>query len=118
MSKLFIFTTIFVLLALASPVLIAYAQNESEGTSFYNPVTPIGDKPMTVIIGEVLQKALGVIGILAIIIFLIAGFVWMTAQGDAKKIKTAQTIMAWAGVGLLVIFSSYIILKFIFGIIK
>jgi hypothetical protein len=38
----------------------------------------------------------------------------MLARGNAEEAKAAGKIMMWAALGLAVIFSSYVILQFVF----
>ncbi len=116
MKYLFLFISFYFFLfpfISSSPALAA-----DEGIIFSNPVTALSDKTIPGIIGGILQKSLGVVGVVALVIFIAAGFIWMTARGEAQKIKTAQTMMVWAAIGLLVIFGSYAILKFVFGLIQ
>lgn len=65
-----------------------------------------------VIGGKIIQPALGIIGSLALLMFVYGGFVWLTSSGSPDKIKTGRDIFMWAAIGLIVIFSSYILLKF------
>ncbi|MCG2686859.1 pilin [Candidatus Parcubacteria bacterium] len=86
--------------------------------SFDNPISSIGNKPeISTIVGKVIQTALGIIGSIALVLFIASGFIWMTAQGNPQKIKTSQGIMIWCAIGLAVIFSSYILLSFVFKIL-
>ena len=67
-----------------------------------------------VIGGKVIQPALGIVGSLALLMFVYGGFIWLTSSGSPDKIKKGRDIFMWAGIGLVVIFSSYILLKFLF----
>lgn len=101
---------LLILLILLIPIFV-FAQ------SFDNPVSAIGTKSVSEIVGKIIQTALGIIGSIALVLFIASGFVWMTAQGNPQKIKTSQGIMIWTTIGLAVIFSSYILLNFVFKII-
>ncbi|PIP29529.1 hypothetical protein COX27_00910 [Candidatus Kuenenbacteria bacterium CG23_combo_of_CG06-09_8_20_14_all_36_9] len=113
MHKLF-FLLIFFLIA--SPVFAIGEADES--VSFDNPVPSLQGKSISDIVGQVIKTALGVIGSIALVLFIIAGFIWMNAKGEAGKINSATKIMQWTAIGLAVIFFSYAMLKFVFGIIK
>ena len=67
----------------------------------------------------IIRWALGFIGIIVFVIFLFAGFEYATAGGDEAKTKTAQSRMANAVIGLMIIFFTFVasnaILAFIFG---
>jgi hypothetical protein len=56
---------------------------------------------------EAIVDILYTIGIyLAIIMILIAGFYYITAQGDPSKIQTAKQIITYTIIGLLIIISA------------
>ena len=75
---------------------------------------PIGETSISKIIGKIIQVILGLVGTISLVMFIYAGVVWLTARGNSEAIKKGRDTMVWAVVGLLVVFSSYIILKFVF----
>jgi len=54
-----------------------------------------------------------VVGTIALIIFIYAGILWMTAHGNAEREKKAMDTIVWASIGILVILSSYALVNFI-----
>jgi hypothetical protein len=52
-------------------------------------------------------------GIAAVITIIVAGFIFVTAGGDASKVSAARTMITYAVVGLLVIFLARTIVAFI-----
>jgi len=66
-----------------------------------------------VTIGRIINAFLGLLGIVAVLIILYAGFLWMTAGGDAGKIETAKKWIINGVIGLIIILSSYAIASFI-----
>jgi len=66
-------------------------------------------------IGNIINIALGFIGVLLLVYILWAGFVWMTAGGDTKKVEEAQTRIRNAIIGLLVIIVAFALSNFILG---
>lgn len=65
------------------------------------------------IVGTAINVALGLLGIIFIILILIAGFNWMTAAGDEEKIKKAGATIRAAIIGLLIVIGSFGIWLFI-----
>lgn len=61
-------------------------------------------------IGAMYQYILGIVGILATVVLVWAGVVWLTAGGNAEKIKIAKEYIAGALIGLVLAFGSYLIL--------
>jgi hypothetical protein len=63
--------------------------------------------------GTIIQVVLGFLGIIFVILVLYAGFIRMTAQGDAAKVKKSTDIITGAVVGLIIIFTSYIVTTYV-----
>jgi hypothetical protein len=76
---------------------------------------PLGDgkTDINVIIGQVISVILGVVGSIALLMFVYGGVVWMTSSGNQEKITKGKNIIVWAIMGLLMIFASYGIIKFL-----
>lgn len=69
---------------------------------------PLGSiKTPQALIGKVITAVLGVVGSLALLIFVYGGLIWMTSSGSAEKIKQGRDTLLWAAIGLVVIFSAY-----------
>lgn len=65
------------------------------------------------ILGTVISVALSILGVIFIFIVIIAGYKWMTAQGNEEDVKKAKESMTRAIIGLVVVLSSYAIWTFI-----
>lgn len=76
---------------------------------------PLGEgrTDMRVIVGEIIATALGVMGSLALVVFIYGGFMWLTAGGSDEKVKKGSQAMIWAVIGIFIIFSSYAILTLV-----
>mgnify|MGYP001599374490 CR=1 FL=1 len=73
----------------------------------------LGDRALPETIASVINTILGLLGILAVVLILWAGFLWMTAAGIDDKIKQAKGIMTAGVIGLAIIFSAYAIAQFV-----
>lgn len=80
-----------------------------------NPLTgaPTSIPPQE-FIGRIIKAILGIVGSLALVMFVYGGFNWMTAAGNAEKVEKGKQILVWATIGLIVIFTSYALVKFVF----
>lgn len=58
------------------------------------------------------------LGAFALALYVWAGTLWMTSAGNADRAGKAKSIIVWASLGVLIIFSSYILVQFIFGALK
>lgn len=74
---------------------------------------PLGTLEGSLILGRVLQLLTGFMGGIALLVFIYGGLLWLTSGGNVEKIKKAQSILVWAALGLAVIASAYIIMRFV-----
>lgn len=74
---------------------------------------PLDTASIPGIIGKVINAALGIVGSLALIMFIYGGITWMTAAGNEQNVTKGKNIIIWATLGLVVIFSSYAIVRFV-----
>jgi len=97
-----------VLLTLVTFPVFAFAQPGSVG----------GDTPGTIgsidgiidSLGEILWTVFGAI---ALIMFVIAGIMFLTAQGDPEKVKSARNAFLWGVVGIVVAIIAYSIVTIV-----
>ncbi|NOY15266.1 MAG: hypothetical protein GXP43_03560 [bacterium] len=61
--------------------------------------------------------ALVIAGILVLAFFVWGSFEWLTAGGDSDKVKNAQNKMSNAVIGLVILISSFALLKFVLPLI-
>ena len=66
-----------------------------------------------VLIGKVINAILGMVGSIALLMFVYGGFLWLTAGGNPEQIKKGKDVLVWASIGLVVIFTSYALVHFI-----
>jgi hypothetical protein len=60
---------------------------------------------------------LGVVGSVALLFFIYGGFVFIFSGGNEKKIEEGKQILIGAVVGLLIVFSSYLIIQFVMSLL-
>lgn len=65
------------------------------------------------IIGRIINVVIGFLGIVLLCLFLYAGFLWMTAQGDDKQVKKAKDLIVNAVVGYFIIGTAYALTSFV-----
>lgn len=71
------------------------------------------NKDLLATVGKLIQTILSYLGVLFLILMLYSGFLYMTAQGDAKKIESAVGIIKGAIIGLIIIAASYALTAFV-----
>lgn len=80
-------------------------------TALTNPLGGI-ESPQA-LIGQVINSLFGIVGSLALVMFIYGGFLWMTSAGSSEQVKKGKDIFIWAVVGLVVVFSAYSIVRFV-----
>lgn len=70
-------------------------------------------RELPVILGQIINVFIGLLGIIIFLIILYAGIMWMTAAGDETKVKKAQSMIMSAVIGAIVVFSAYAITIFV-----
>lgn len=75
------------------------------------PETAKNDLRDTII--RVLNIILGFLGLIAVIIILAAGFMWMTAGGNEKRLETARKLLIQGFIGLILILAAWAIAYFV-----
>lgn len=74
----------------------------------------LGTTTLSELIKRLISLILGFLGVIAVLIILWAGFIWMTAGGETDKVDKAKK-MIYAGItGLIIIFAAYAISSFVF----
>ena len=79
---------------------------------------PLGDASVPFLIGTTINYVLGVVGSIALAMIVYAGIKFMNARGNPEDVKSASKIMLWAGLGLAMIFFSYLILNYVIQAVK
>jgi len=101
-----LYTLYFILLA--APVL---AQPDL-GLGF-GEYTGLVAKDPRATIASIINIVLSVLGIVAVVIVLAGGFMWMTAMGNEEKIKKSKGLLTAGVIGLTIILTAYIIARFV-----
>lgn len=79
----------------------------------YGGSTGLSNKDARAIIASIINVSLGLLGTIAIVIVVYAGFLWMTAGGEAEKTGEARKWMYAGAIGLAIILSAYGIATFV-----
>jgi hypothetical protein len=124
--KIKLFITLILLFVLLSPIYKICAQtippvpgnagDPAKPVTLKNPLTGDSkDTDINKLIGQIINAVLGIVGSLALVMFIYGGFTWMLAAGNNEKVQKGKDIIIWAAVGLVVIFSAYALVKFVFS---
>jgi hypothetical protein len=67
---------------------------------------------------RIINAALGLLGLVAVVIILMGGFKWMTAMGNDDNVKKAKALIVQGVIGLVIIICSYAIAQFVLNAIN
>jgi hypothetical protein len=85
----------------------------SGGTVNLADVSPVGETDVPTIIGNVIKAVLGVIGAVALFMFVYGGILLLSSGGRPDQIKKGKDVLIWAIIGIAVILASYALVEFI-----
>lgn len=107
-----VFTAIFLFFGLSFFAVpdISWA-GEAQGT--FEGINPLETSNMPKLVGKALRALFGIIGTIALAIFIYGGALWMLSLGDEQRVTRARETMIWAGLGLLAVFGSYVVVQFV-----
>lgn len=107
------FLAVFITVGFFLPANFALAQNFgiNEVNTGINGALSAADP--RIIIGRIIQWALGFLGVIAVALIMYAGFLWMTSAGEEERISKAKGILKDALIGLIIVLSAWGITTFI-----
>ncbi len=122
----------FLFLLIMLPAVNVLAQSNDDNSGGGNTVPPAGSKAVNIdnplgkidnplgeidtpqkLIGQIINSILGLVGSVALVMFIWGGFQWMTAAGNSDKIEKGRATLMWAALGLVIIFSSYALVSYL-----
>ncbi|TAK04948.1 DUF4215 domain-containing protein [Patescibacteria group bacterium] len=96
--------------AFASPVL---AQVNTGLTPDVEGALGLGTTDVRVTVARIIRNFMGLLGIVAVLLILYGGFLWMTAAGNEEQVDKARKVIISAVIGLAIVLSSYAIAQFV-----
>ena len=104
-------------LTLMGAPMIAFGQTDRFGLE-YGTGAGLGTRDVRATIATLINVALGILGIVMLIIILVAGGKWMMAAGSEDQVAEAKKSIGQAVIGLLVVFVAFAIAKFVFSVLE
>lgn len=111
MRYLFLILTLFVLAAPATALAQSATSTTGAVVKLQDPLDLKGGIPE--LVGNIVNAAVGIVGAMALLIFVYGGFLLLTSAGEAGKIQSGKDAMKWSVIGLAVVFSSYALVRFV-----
>lgn len=104
---------IFILIGLILPQIAAAQTPEIKASEHL--LNPLGDTSggAPELAARLIRTLLGFAGVAALALFIWGGLTLLMSRGNPEKVKAGRDTLIWAIIGLVVAFSSYIILRFV-----
>lgn len=64
-------------------------------------------------VGSIIKVVLSLVGIIFTVLMVYAGFLWMTARGEASQVEKAQEIIKSSIIGIIITLAAYSISNFV-----
>lgn len=112
LSASFLLTTSVVVI----PAVSAQTTTSTAGSSM-TLTDPLGGIGLIGIINRLVLTFLGVVGAIALLVFVYAGVTYMTAGGDDARVTRAKDAMKYAFIGLALIMGAYVLTNFYFNVL-
>ena len=88
---------------------IFYGFNEMGNAAGY------GNATLGTAVGKMIKIALSILGLIATVLIIIGGFMWMMSGGNEDQIAKAKKLMIAGVVGLVIVLLAWAISKFLIG---
>ena len=123
MLKLMKYKVVFIVIfTLALGLVMAPAMAASDDVFGLKPISSstdgtggiaLGNEDLIVTATRIINVALGLLGIVAVVIILIGGFKWMTAGGNDEGVTEARKLIFSGIIGIAIILSAWAIARFV-----
>lgn len=74
----------------------------------------LGTTDVNKIIGRAIKTGMGIIGSIALAMFIYAGLLWMISGQNSEYASRARNLLVWTSLGLIVILGAYALVDFVF----
>lgn len=68
--------------------------------------------------GYIVGGLLSFVAVIFMILVIYGGILWMTARGNEQQVSRAQNILIQSIIGLILVFSAYVLVEFVGGVIE
>lgn len=87
------------------------------GVAEVSDTIELGSADIRVIVARIINVFLGILGVIALVLVIYGGFLWMTAGGSPEQVEKAKKVLINATIGLAIILASWAITWFIFNVL-
>lgn len=93
---------------------VPLTESESIRSLAKGELNRIGTTDVKIFLGNAVKVLMGIMGSVALAMFVYAGFLWMVS-GTMDSVEKARSILVWSSLGMMVVFASYALVQLIFA---
>lgn len=106
------------LLMLAPRVIFAVPNESDFGFPLAGSLNlPTGDDPVTEVVIPIIKWILGLLGLIAVIMIIYGGYLWLMAGGNEDQVTNAKKTIRAAVIGIAIVLLAYSISILVFNVI-
>jgi type IV secretory pathway VirB2 component (pilin) len=94
--------------------LLTRAQEEETGPEEIT-LDPFTATSIPGLIGNIIRVVLGFTGVVALLMIIYGGILWLTSGGNQERVKKGRDTLIWAVLGVALIFAAYAIVTTVLG---
>lgn len=72
-----------------------------------------GESTLAATIGKIINGALGLLGVIFLVLTVYAGYLWLTAGGEEEKVTEAKKYLKNSLIGLIIVLASWGVARFV-----
>ncbi len=129
-ERILIFTMLLAIALTMAQLILIYGPAEANAQSLWENQTGMGggsgeigsvfgqtgdatDRDVRVVVAEIINSFLSILGIVFVILIIVAGYRWMTAGGNEENVNQAKSQITRAVIGLVIILLAWSITEFV-----
>jgi len=90
------------------------SQSSANTVKLTNPLTGNqSSKSLPEFLGQIISYAMGIIGSIALVMFIYGGLTWMLSGGNSEQVGKGKQIIIWSALGVAIIFAAYALVRFV-----
>ncbi len=80
-----------------------------------NLPNPLGISDPRLLAARLIDGVLSIVGVLALVMVIYGGILWMTAGGKSENVKKGRDVLLWSVIGIIVIASAFVVTNAVFN---
>jgi len=113
-KKVVVFSFLLLIIFGVFSINVFASANDNFGQDFIGNEINLSTKDPRTIASQIINVSLSILGIVAVVIVIYGGFVWMSSEGNEEKISKAKGILKSGVIGLAIILSAWGITSLVF----